>query len=58
MWFSEDPVRGAGRQRYISVWAAQIVKESEISFAAGTLSDDTLGVCPSVCGCIYIASAH
>lgn len=50
MWFSEDPVR--------AVWAAQIVKESEISFAAGKLSDDTLGVCPSVCGCIYIASAH
>lgn len=28
---------------------------NEISFAAGTLSDDTLGVCLSVCGCIYVS---
>lgn len=38
--------RETGRRRDISEWVTQIFRENEISFAAGTLNDDNLGVCP------------
>lgn len=44
------------RERDISERASQIVRENEISFAAGTLSDDTRGACLSVCVCIHMCA--
>lgn len=45
--------RGPEGERCLLEWASQIVRENEISFAAGTVSDNTPGVCLSS-ACVHM----